>query len=86
MDSICYHAIEASDVIPMEENKRASVDLVKSPSGDFPNIYERKFFNTRENFNACDIAVMGLEEKVYVFGGYPCTNKCWVYYYDVNTW
>eukprot|EP00548_Thalassiothrix_antarctica_P007918 CAMPEP_0194139570 /NCGR_PEP_ID=MMETSP0152-20130528/9204_1 /TAXON_ID=1049557 /ORGANISM="Thalassiothrix antarctica, Strain L6-D1" /LENGTH=81 /DNA_ID=CAMNT_0038837463 /DNA_START=33 /DNA_END=275 /DNA_ORIENTATION=- len=81
MGNTFCHPKETSDVIPTVENERVSVDSIKCPSGDSPTIHERKFLNTGKEINAEVSAVVGLAENLYVFGGSPPTNECWVYYY-----
>lgn len=52
-----------------------------------------KFLDTGRKSNANVSAIVGLDKHFYVFWGldgnnitYGPTNKCWVYYYDGNTW
>ena len=48
MGNIFCHTKEAFDAIPRKVNKQVLVDSGKSTSGDFPNIYKRKFPFTRK--------------------------------------
>jgi len=81
---------ETSDVVSNKEYGTTSVDAITSTSEASPTTRERKFLNTGKRINAYESAVVGLEEKIYVFGGrdseYNVINECWVYQYDNNTW
>jgi len=70
---------KTSDALITQEIGNVSVDLVTNSDNVVgPTPYPRKFLDVGKKMN--------VDEKFYVFGGEPVSNRCWVYYLRRNTW